>query len=99
MASARFDCAEVSPGISESSEFTMGSDNQINLAFEADKCVSAWLEYSITSGDSTLIGKFKVLPFNRTMDTNNKLMLPNGAKFKVVASVGRGGYFKGFVYY
>lgn len=94
MASAKFDCLYVKPGLYESSTLTMGGDNPVNVAYEAEKCVSAWIEY-IVDGVSR---KLRILPFDHRKDVRHP-QLPNGAEFKIVASVGNGGFFRGFVYY
>lgn len=94
MASNRFDCHYEKPGLYKSAEFTMSGDNPVNVAFEAEKCVSAWIEY-IAGG---IVGTMRILPFDKRIDVRNP-QLPSGATFKIVASVGNGGFFRGFVYY
>ena len=94
MAATRFDCQFIKPGLYESAAITMDADNPVNVAYEAEKCVSAWIEYVVNG----ITGRIRILPFDKKVDIRNP-QLPNGAVFKIVASVGNGGFFKGFVYY
>lgn len=94
MASERFDCRYVAPGLWESDALTMSGEAPLNIAFEAEKCVSAWIEYMLGG----VTGRIKILPFDIRRG-DRQPQVPDGASYKIVASVGNGGYFKGNVYY
>lgn len=97
MASEAFDCREVKLGLSESQEFTMSEDAEVNVAYDSNKCYSAWIEYKV-DGDEA-VKRMNILPMAQRREGPSKIMLPSGATFKIIASVGIYGHFKGHVFY
>jgi hypothetical protein len=75
-------------GLSESSQFEADADGPLDIMYEAERCTAAWLEVENTDG---ITRKIPILPSSRNGSSYNKV-LKQGDKYKIVASIGRGGY-------
>lgn len=84
-------------GLSESPEMTKEEAGEISIVYESDKCTAIWIEYTaVTEGDEVK-RKIPVMPIAKNATSMRKL--PSGAKFKLIASVGRGGFLRADVIY
>lgn len=82
-------------GISASESFDGPSeDGEANIAYESDRCVAAWLEYTVDNEGVTTTRKIPILPAPKVASHN---VLPKGCTFVIKASVGNRGFFKGRV--
>ena len=90
-----FELSSNMTGLSESPTLTMEEDGKVDVVYEADRCTAAWLEVKSAEGVSR---KIPILPNSRNGSSPLK-NLKQGDEFKLVASVGRSGFFRGFVSY
>jgi len=98
MAQEYFDIPANPSGLSESPEWTMENDGEVNVVYEAERCVSAWIEYKYKEDDREITRKIPIMPMQRNGSTSSR-MIPQGATAKIIASVGRRGYLRAHVFH
>lgn len=80
-------------GLSESETFTMDEDGKVDVVYDTDRCTAAWLEVEESEGVKR---KVSILP---TRSNGSNPSFKKDTKFKLIAALGRGGFFRAHIYY
>lgn len=79
-------------GITESQVFTKAADGVVSVIYEADKCISAWIEYTQDPAVPGSIAQAVIAPSDSSSIYAPYML--TGATYVVKASVGINGFFR-----
>jgi hypothetical protein len=72
---------------------------EVNIVYEGDRCTALWLEVTHQTDEGNDVKrKIPIIPLAKHSASLNR-KIPAKAKFKLVASVGRGGFLRADVIY
>lgn len=76
-------------GLAYTDYFPKDEDGEVNVVYEADRCFTAWIEY--TTEDGGVVRKIPILPASKV---SPHASIPAKSQWRIVAGVGRGGFFR-----
>ncbi|QIG70375.1 hypothetical protein EVB87_275 [Rhizobium phage RHph_N28_1] len=85
-------------GIATSGQFNgPEEDSEASVIYEHERCVAAWLEYTLENEGVSTTRRIQILPQPRNALSHS--ILPAGAKYRLIANVGNRGFFRGRIIY
>ncbi len=100
MAEHSYELSHSTTGLSESPVMTMNDDGgEVNIVYEGDRCTALWLEFTHKNDEGSEVKrKIPVMPLAKHSSSLSK-KIPAKAEFKLIASVGRGGFLRADIIY